>query len=227
MTRAGDLGRRDHEAPTRQVARRRADDDRPRGRPEGFFCAGHPQLERGGPLGGATGSARRRCSGLHDGVAAILPLLGHVVEHGGVARQLLHTGRGLPSAPFMPASDHAQRYRGEREHLAAPGHGLTLQIVQRDHGIDESPVEGLLRPVPSGKRNHTSFARLSPMVRARMDAAIPSVEALRPPGPSDRIGLSAAMEMSSRPGAGCARRRWRTPAIMATIGLGIRRIRSG
>src|SRR3954454_20445748 len=65
---------------------------------------------------------------LHVGVAALLALLGHVEEHGGVAGELLHPRE--PVAVGVERSlQHPQREGREHEHLSRPLDRLRLEAV--------------------------------------------------------------------------------------------------
>src|SRR3954447_8199481 len=79
-------------------------------------------------------------------VATLLRLLRHVEEQVGVVRQLLHAGEAVLLG-VERRLQQPQRERREAQHLAAPVERLLLQPVQRDHGVDETHIERLLRVV--------------------------------------------------------------------------------
>ena len=75
----------------------------------------------------------------------------------------------------MRGLEHAQRKRGEGEHLLSPVHGLALEIGERDDGVDQPPVVGLLRAVLPAE--HPDLARALHPDRARQQArAVATVE---------------------------------------------------
>src|SRR3954468_7005528 len=76
------------------------------------------------------------------GLAPLPGLLGAVEEEGGVVRELLDAG--VAGRVGVEARlEEPQRERGEREHLAAPLHGLLLQALERHDGVDEAHRERL------------------------------------------------------------------------------------
>ncbi len=69
-----------------------------------------------------------------------------------------------------------KRDRREREHLPAPGHGLALEVVQRDDRVHQSPVESLFRPVLTAEEPHL-LGPLEPDGAGQDRRAVPPVEA--------------------------------------------------
>src|SRR3954469_20635038 len=76
------------------------------------------------------------------GVTALLRLLRHVEEEVGVVRELLEAGEAVLGG-VEAGFQQTQRERRQREHLAAPLHGLLLEPLERHHRVHESHVEGL------------------------------------------------------------------------------------
>src|SRR5919202_4516409 len=81
-----------------------------------------------------------RAALLHVGVAALLRLVAHVEEQRRVAGELLHPGEPVVGG-VERRLEHPQRERRQREHLAAPLHGLLLEALERHDRVDEPPVE--------------------------------------------------------------------------------------
>src|SRR6185503_18764055 len=107
------------------------------GRPSARFAPGRPRPDRLRP----PRELREVGPALLDvGVAALLGLVAHVEEQRGVARQLLDAGEAVLGR-VERRLEHPQRQRRKREHLAAPLDGLLLEALERDHGVDEPPVE--------------------------------------------------------------------------------------
>src|SRR3954471_15257979 len=77
------------------------------------------------------------------GVATLLGLLGRVEEEVGVVRELLDAGEPVLGG-VEARLEKPQREGGEGEHLAAPLHGLLLEVLERHHGVHEPHVERLL-----------------------------------------------------------------------------------
>ena len=87
---------------------------------------------------------------LDEGVATLLALLGHVEEHRGVTRELLDARQAVVGR-VEARLEHPQRERRQRQDLAAPGHGLGLELGQRHHGVDQAPVERRRRRRTGGR----------------------------------------------------------------------------
>src|SRR5947199_6841827 len=79
-------------------------------------------------------------------VATLLGLLRHVEEEVRVVRELLYARESVLGC-VEAGLEEAQRERRQLEHLAAPLHRLLLEPVERNHGVDESHAERLLRVV--------------------------------------------------------------------------------
>src|SRR5436309_316277 len=80
---------------------------------------------------------------LQEGILALLPLFGHVVEHGGIASQFLNAGEAV-SVRVESRLEEAQGKRAFLQYLAGPLYGLFFQALQGHDGVDQSHVEGLL-----------------------------------------------------------------------------------
>src|SRR5256886_17577381 len=63
---------------------------------------------------------------LQEGILALLPLFGHVVEHGGIASQFLNTGQAV-SVRVESRLEEAQGKRGFFQNPAGPLYGLFCQ----------------------------------------------------------------------------------------------------
>src|SRR5829696_4959001 len=72
---------------------------------------------------------------LDVGVTALLGFRRHVEEQVGVVGQLLDPGQAV-LVGVEARLEEAQRERRQLEHLAAPLHGLLLELRQRDDGVD-------------------------------------------------------------------------------------------
>ena len=62
---------------------------------------------------------------LLEGVAPLLALFAHIEEHGGIACELLETGQAVVGG-VQSTLQHPQCQRRQRQHLATPGHRLSL-----------------------------------------------------------------------------------------------------
>src|SRR5204862_1398687 len=83
---------------------------------------------------------------LLESVPSFLRLLRHVEEHGGVAGELLDSR--LPVERRVEAAlQHPHRHGAELEHFLAPLHGFFLEACKRNHGIDQTHGQRLLRVV--------------------------------------------------------------------------------
>src|SRR5215472_5617488 len=76
----------------------------------------------------------------------LLPFLGEIEEQGGIARELLEARLAI-AIRVEGGLEAAQRHGAELQHLATPSHRLHLELGQRDHGIDETHFQRLLRVV--------------------------------------------------------------------------------
>src|SRR5215212_3823097 len=77
------------------------------------------------------------------GVTTLLRLLASVEEEVRVVRELLDARQPVLGRVEARLQE-PQREGREREHLAAPGHGLLLELLERDHPVHEPHVERLL-----------------------------------------------------------------------------------
>src|SRR5947207_4705156 len=80
------------------------------------------------------------------GVTPLLRLVAHVEQQRRVPGELLDAGEPVLGR-VERRLEHAQRQRRERQHLAAPLHRLLLEALERNDGIDQSPVQRGLRVV--------------------------------------------------------------------------------
>src|SRR3954453_21505307 len=80
------------------------------------------------------------------GSASLLRLLRAVEEEVGVVRELLDSGQPVLGGVEARLQE-AEREGRQREHLAAPLHGLLLELLERHDGVDEPHLERLLRVV--------------------------------------------------------------------------------
>src|SRR4051812_5570465 len=87
-----------------------------------------------------------RAASLLEGVAALLPLLAHVEEQGRVVGELLDAGEAILSG-VEARLEQAEGEGGEWRHLAAPGDGFSLEVVERKDRVDEPQLQRLLRVV--------------------------------------------------------------------------------
>src|SRR5215211_7308625 len=76
------------------------------------------------------------------GVAALLSLRGLVEEEGGVACELLQAGLAV-AVGVKGRLEAPDRHLGIGQDLAAPLHGLFLEALEGDDGVDEAHLEGL------------------------------------------------------------------------------------
>src|SRR3954462_8918844 len=76
------------------------------------------------------------------GVTALLRLFGCVEEEVGVVGELLDAGQAVLGS-VEAGLQEPQRERRQREHLAAPLDGLSLEPLERDDGVHESHLERL------------------------------------------------------------------------------------
>src|SRR3954454_1390786 len=83
-----------------------------------------------------------RAASLLEGVAALLTLLAHVEEQGRVVGELLDAGEAVLGR-IEARLEQAEGEGGEGRHLAAPGHGLTLQLVDRHDRVDQPHLQSL------------------------------------------------------------------------------------
>src|SRR6516225_947418 len=83
---------------------------------------------------------------LEVGVAPLLRLLAHVEEQVCVVGELLDAGQAV-LVGVEAGLEHAQGERRHGEHLAAPLHGLLLELLERYDGVDEAHLQGLLSAV--------------------------------------------------------------------------------
>src|SRR5438128_4969441 len=96
---------------------------------------------------GALGKAGEvRCALLHVGVAALARLLACVEQQVRVVRELLDAREPILGG-VEARLQQAQREGGEREHLAAPAHGLLFQPLQRHDRVHETHLQRLRRRV--------------------------------------------------------------------------------
>src|SRR3954447_22762677 len=100
------------------------------------------------------------------GVAALLSLLRHVEEEGRVMGELLDPGNAILDR-VEARFEQPQRQRGEGGHLAAPGHGLALDLCEREHRVHQTHVQRLLGVVET--REEPDLLRL-------LDADVPFEE---------------------------------------------------
>src|SRR5215211_4549335 len=84
------------------------------------------------------------------GVTALLRLLRLVEEEVRVVGELLDAGDAV-LVRVEAGLQQAQGERRQREHLAAPLHGLLLERLERDDRVDQPHVERLLRVVLPGQ----------------------------------------------------------------------------
>ena len=80
---------------------------------------------------------------LNEGLFALLAFLAHVVEQGGVAGEVEQTDLAV-AIGVEGGLEAAQGERRVDEHFAAPIEGFRFEFGERDDGVDESHVEGLL-----------------------------------------------------------------------------------
>src|SRR4051812_5529906 len=80
------------------------------------------------------------------GLAALLRLLAPVEEQVGVVGQLLDSGKAVLGR-VEACLEEPQRERRELEHLAAPGHSLLLELLERHDTVHEPHLDRLLRRV--------------------------------------------------------------------------------
>src|SRR4051794_32594100 len=76
------------------------------------------------------------------GVTAFLGFLGSVEQQVRVVRQLLDAGETV-LVGVEARLDEAQREGGQREHLAAPLHGLLLELLERHHRVHQAHLQRL------------------------------------------------------------------------------------
>src|SRR6195256_3334407 len=94
-------------------------------------------------LGPPGGGVDARLALLQVGVAALLLLLVHVEEEGGVAGELLDARQAVG----VGVEGRLEQSEGQRAHLEdapAPGDGLLLEAVEGHHLVDEAHPQGLL-----------------------------------------------------------------------------------
>src|SRR5919199_2820706 len=122
---------------------------------------------------------------LDVGVAALLGLVAHVEQQRGVAGELLHAGQPVVGG-VEGRLEHPQRQRREREHLAAPLHGLLLEPLERHDGVDEPPLKRGVRVVLAAEEPDLLGALQPDLAgeEARAEAAVEGADA--------RAGLAEA-----------------------------------
>src|SRR5205807_4402218 len=118
--------------------------------PEGQVYTPNPKRSSANALRQAREPGEIGLALLQEGILALLPLFGHVVEHGGVASQFLNTGEAV-GVRVESRFEEAQGKRAFLQYLAGPLYGLFFQALQRYDGVDQSHVEGLLGCVLAAK----------------------------------------------------------------------------
>src|SRR5690242_18296426 len=116
---------------------------------------------------------------------ALLRLLAHVIEERRVSGELLDAGEAVVGG-VQRRLQHAQGERAVLQHPLAPGHGLDLELLERDDLVHEAHVERLvgavlvaqepdlarlLLPDAAGEKARAVAAVEGPDLRARLPEA--------------------------------------------------------